>query len=158
MSSAPQGQKTGSKSPSSTGGRFRRAALHLFSCCLIRFSSVLVAASGGKPSVPLRWAQLVLCDSRQLSVTLSHARADKSLCFGELFSGDANCIILSNNIEDIRPNQITWWIFYTRLSLKKRKKYWKWYEKCNSHVFSTMWKTTKLIQTDYRCNKLVFYY
>lgn len=40
--------------------------------------SVLPAASGGKPSVPLRWSQLVLCDSRQLSVTLSHARADKS--------------------------------------------------------------------------------
>lgn len=86
MSLAPRGQKTGSKSPSTTSGRFHRAAVHRFSCCLIRLSSVLLAASGGKPSVPLRWAQLVLCDGRQLSVAMSHARRDKSPCFGVLFS------------------------------------------------------------------------
>ena len=40
-------------------------------------SSVLAAASGGKPCVPLQWSQLVLCDGRQSTVTLSHARADK---------------------------------------------------------------------------------
>lgn len=132
MSLAPRGQKTGSKSPSTTSGRFHRAAVHRFSCCLIRLSSVLLAASGGKPSVPLRWAQLVLCDGRQLSVAMSHARRDKSPCFGVLFSSDANCI---HNIEDIRPHRTPcskvqkrifshafvseWWIIYSWITLKK---------------------------------------
>lgn len=54
---------------------------------------------GGKPCVPQPWAQLVLCDSRQLSVTLSHARPDKSAekwpWFWVSSSSDANWMSLS---------------------------------------------------------------
>lgn len=54
-------------------------------------SSVLVAASRGKPCVPVRWSQLVLCDGRQLCVTLrvlpGQIRARDSGCFS---SSDVN--------------------------------------------------------------------
>lgn len=68
--------EAGSRPPSSTRSRF--TARHLFSCRLITSSSVLLAASRGKPCVPSWWSQLVLRDSGQSSVTLSHAGADKS--------------------------------------------------------------------------------
>lgn len=68
MSLASRGQKTGSKSPSTTSGRFHRAAVHRFSCCLIRLSSVLLAASGGETlcsptmsSACIMWRQTIVC-------------------------------------------------------------------------------------------------
>lgn len=83
---SPRLKNPESHHPTGSGGRSPGAAAHLFSCCLIRLHSVLLAASRGGGSL---FARLVLCDGRPLCVASSHAGADESLCL-ECYSANAN--------------------------------------------------------------------
>ncbi len=72
--------------------------LCIFSHFIWSHRPLFVVLPRGETRVPLRLAQRALCDNRQLSVTLSHAGADKnsekSPWFGELWNRDANCVTL----------------------------------------------------------------